>query len=292
MPQKIVNIAEALDNLELILGKDWLEENLKVIKDGQFGQGGFGRSIDFSALGIAYIAELWYKGRDEAISIEIAGGGLPGRYALTAAAIASELEVVKDCVGWQAKLSELKDAQCSLKTVHELGIAAGYAQAGQVVDFTRPLVRDWLPPCAAGLFMSHGQDKFTMVVCVEIKTLAKGEPGNVAARLHSALEQLLNAQGLAKSGGDVIQCQPTVYIYVGDIIGETEALLQYWSNHPDIKQLARDTAATVLVYTTGTILTKYELAYVRRGSLVAYNQALQDKGIYIPDEIMTPCQKR
>ncbi len=291
MPQKIVNIAEALDNLELILGKDWLEENLKVIKDGQFGQGGFGRSIDFSALGIAYIAKLWYKGREEAISIEIAGGGLPGRYALTAAAIASELEVVKDCVGWPAKLAELKDAQCSLKTVHELGIAAGYAQAGQVVDFTRPLVRDWLPPCAAGLFISHGQDKLTMVVCVEIKTLAQGEPGNVA-RLHSSLERLLNAQGLAKSGRDVIQCRRTVYLYVGDIIGEAEALLQYWSNYPDIKQLARDTAATVLVYTTGTILTKHELAYVRRGSLVADNQALLNKGIYIPDEIMTPCPKR
>lgn len=288
MPQKKVNIAGALDNLELILGQAWLEENLKVIKDGQFGQGGFGRSIDFAALGIAYIAELWYKAREEAISLEIAGGGLPGRHALSAAVIASELEVLKYCAGWPVKLAELKDVQCSLKTVHELEIAAGYAQAGQVVDFTRSPVRDRLQLCGAGAFISRDRDKLTIVVCVEIKTLIQEEPGNVAAGLQSFLEQLLNAQGLAKSGGDFIPCRRAVYLYVGDAAGKPEVLLQHWLSHPDVKQLARDAAATVLVHTTGTILTKHELAYVRKGSLVVDNQVLLNKGIYIPDEIIIP----
>jgi len=78
VPIKKVNISAALDYLELVLGQSWLEENLKVMKDGQYGQGGFGRNIDFAALGIADVAKIWYKAREEVIDLEIVGGGLPG----------------------------------------------------------------------------------------------------------------------------------------------------------------------------------------------------------------------
>ncbi len=278
MSNKKVNLAYALDYLELVLGQDWLQENLKVMKDSQCGKGGFGRNIDFAALGIAYVAKIWYKAREETIDLEIVGGGLPGPYSLAAAAIATDLEVLKDCVGLQTKIDELKDAKLSLKTVHELGIASGYAQIRYDVDFTSPKVTDWqnfegyeVPLCVAGIFMAKRRGNKAMIICVDLDMLVgSGDMFRVP-----------------KTGDNETLYQGVLYLYVGETLTETETLLHKWSDHPEIKQLVRDYDVPVLVHTTGIRNINNQPAYVRRGRWVKDNHNSFAQDIYIPDEIIT-----
>lgn len=279
MLYKNINLAAALDYLELILGQDWLETNLKVMKDGQNGQGGFGRNIDYDALGIPHVAKMWYKAREETIDLEIIGGGLPGLYSLSAAAVASDLEVLKDCAGLQTMLDELKDAKLSLPTVYLLAIASGYAQIGYNIDFTIPIrldrpssVGSAAQQRVAGGFMARGCGVFQkMILCADIDLIV-GSMGKLQ------IPKIDEEETLYKGA---------IYLHVGDTLTEAEKLLQGWSEQPEIKQMTRYFPGTVLVYTTGIISINHQLAYMRRGRLVNDDDASFVSGIYIPDEIIT-----
>jgi len=263
VPIKKVNISAALDYLELVLGQSWLEENLKVMKDGQYGQGGFGRNIDFAALGIADVAKIWYKAREEAIDLEIVGGGLPGPYALAAAALASDLEVLEGCAGLQDKLIELKDAKHSLPTVHALGIAAGYANNGNAVAFISPKELNCLTQCAAGVFMANAEGSELMIICADEDNLA-----NSGAELW--LPRLVRGATTNRR---------VLYLYVEDILTATETWLH---------KLFFDHRVSVLVYTVGVQMVNKQPAYVRQGRLINDNHESWRKDIYIPEEIIIP----
>jgi len=292
---KKVHLAYALDYLELVLGQDWLEKNLKVMKDSHCGKGGFGMNIDFAALGIAYVAKIWYKAREETIDREIVGGGLPGPYSLTAAAIAIDLEVLKDCAGLQTKIDELKDVKLSLKTAHVLRIASGYAQNGYCVDFTYPKASDWpslhvcaASQCMAGAFMIRGRGNRTIIICAEVEML-EGLGNNLPeAKYHRSALDVQFDQGVVKNSLDETTYQSILYLYVGDTLAETETPLHEWLDHPKITRLVQDYDTPVLLYTTGIKSINNQLAYVRRGRLVKNNQASFAHDLYIPDEIISP----
>jgi len=263
VPIKKVNVSAALDYLELVLGQAWLEENLKLMKDGQCGQGGFGREIDFTALGISYASKIWYKAREEAIHLEIVGGGLPGPYTLAAAALASDLEVLEGCAGLHNKLTELKDAEHSWPNVYALGIAAGYAQNGYAVTFISPKEQDCLAQCAAGVFMANAEGSELMIICADEDNLAKSGAKLWLPRL---------VRGATPD-------RRVLYLYGEDILTATETLLH---------KLVLDHSIPVLVYTVGMQMVNNQPAYVRQGRLVNDNHESWSKDIYIPEEIIIP----
>ncbi len=300
-----VNLACALDYLELILGQDWLEKNLKVMKDSHCGRGGFGRNIDFSALGIAYVAKIWYKAREEAINLEIVGSGLPGPYSLTAAALAEDLKVLKGCAGLHIKIDELKDVKLSLKTAHELGIASGYTQNGHGVDFTYSKASDWPNlqvckdlQCRTSAFIVRNRANQTINICAEVDMLEDFENIFTGEKYHRSDQGAQSA--IRRCSSLCVQCacvvstdrderpyQRVLYLYVGDILTEAEPLMHKWLNHPEITRLVRNYDEPVIIYATGIKYINNQPAYFRCGRLVKDNQTPLTKDIYLPDEITT-----
>lgn len=283
MSSQKVNLIEALDFLELVLGKDWLEGNLKIIKDGSYSHGGFGRNIDFTSLGIARVGEIWYKAREETIGMEIAGGGLPGPYSLSAAALANDIKVLKDKIGFESIINALKDPRLSLTAMHQMAIASGYALKGYNIDFTGLKVFDGLllqgSAAPVSAFVARGGDNEIMVMCTDVNLQG------VSRKTVSSIANYLYKQGGQVEG--TIK-QRVLYLHVGDTFKEAANLLQHWAAHAEIARLTRDYGVPVLVYTTGLKIITNRPVYVRWGRLVKGSNETFIQYVYIPGEVIHP----
>lgn len=301
MSNKIIDPVRALDYLEIILGKDWLEENLKVMKDSQYGKGGFGRSIDYNELGIAHVAEIWYKAREEIIDMEIVGGGSPGPYLLSASAVANDIDLLKGSTGLEEKMDKLRDARLSLVTMHELGIASGYAQKGFHIDFINQKAADLpstggLPvPLCIGSFTAYDEVNKIVVVCADVDR--QGVYGEILARILRLQADRLDQ--FAPKSGKVMQTVnggeapylPVLYLYVGDAPADAASFLDEWINRPDVVRLAHDFNMPVLVCADGVKNTHNRSTYVRLGRLAQNSNVVGGASlvndIYVPDEQIT-----
>lgn len=283
MSSQKINLLEALDLLELVLGKDWLEENLKIIKDGSYSHGGFGRNIDFKALGIAHVGKTWYKAREETIGMEIAGGGLPGPYSLSAAAMAADIKVLKDNIGFDGIIDALKDPKLSLIAMQQMAIASGYALKGYNIDFTGLNGLDGLPfhgsAAPVNAFIARGGDNEVMIMCIDV---------NMQGVSSEAVSSIANY--LYKQEGQVEGTikQRVLYLHVGDTLKEAVNLLQHWTDHAEITRLTGDYGVPVLVYTTGLKIITNLPVYVRWGRLVKGSNETFIQYVYIPDEVILP----
>ncbi|AGL01451.1 hypothetical protein [Desulfoscipio gibsoniae] len=288
MRHKEINPARALDDLESILGKDWLEENLKSMKDGQNGKGGFGRFIDFTELGIAHVVKIWYKAREETIDREIVGGGMPGPYTLAVAAMAGDLEPLYLNAGLSNKIDELKETKLSLRVMHELGIASGYARKGYRIDFIKRQVVGSIQGCdvlpGLGVFMVESGVSKAAIIC------ADAHPQNDLGDIFYCARHFPGASQNAGDGGDAALLQRVLCLYVADGLTDGASRLDEWAVHPELMRLSKDDNLPVLLYTDGIKNMHNRSVYVRWGRLVEGNQAALFKDIYIPDEIITAAE--
>lgn len=283
MSSQKINLIEALDFLELVLGKNWLEENLKIIKDGGYSHGGFGRNIDFTALGIAHVGKVWYKAREETIGMEIAGGGLPGPHSLSAAAMAADIKVLKDNIGFDSIIDALKDPKLSQIAMQQMAIASGYALKGYNIDFTGLKALDGLSlqgsAAPVNAFIARGGGNEVMIMCTDVKMQG------VSSETVSPI-----ANYLYKPGGQMERTmeQRVLYLHVGDTFKEAANLLRHWTDHAEITRLTRDYDVPVLVYTSGLKNITNRPVYVRWGKLVKGSNKTFIQYIYIPDEVILP----
>lgn len=131
MNKRKINIRDAVDFIDSILGSTWLKENLKKLKAAQGGKVNFGCGIDHatSKSTVAHIAYLWYRAQEEITVAEISGLSYPGPYSFATAVVGTDLALVSHYPGFKQTLSRLKQFSTSKKVIAQLSVASGYARA-------------------------------------------------------------------------------------------------------------------------------------------------------------------
>ncbi len=135
MDERCLDVTQAVDYLEEVLGAAWLKENLKQLKNYAGGGAGFGRSIELASSGVAAAAYYWYRAREE-LALGLIGGQEPGICALQAAVIGDDLRTLRGSRGLPELVERLKRPEIAGNALAELAIAAGYAGRGDEVVFT------------------------------------------------------------------------------------------------------------------------------------------------------------
>ncbi|SFR06450.1 hypothetical protein [Desulfoscipio geothermicus] len=251
MRNRKLNAAEAVECLERLLGRPWLEENVKLMKDGQGGRGGFGRSIDYAALGVAPVVSLWYRAREEMIAAQISGTGLTGTHTLHAAVIGADLSSIKDCPGFDFILSRLRQANSLTPAANELCIAAGYAQSGYGVHFMH-----------RNGFIVEGRGRKALVTCV----------GPAPPEDDFCMQPFQTEAGLSGTGH-------VLYWWAGDGFAGFGGVPAEWIALHN---------TSVVIFASGIQKLNNRPVFIRKGRLVSLaNISLQDD-IYVPGELLEP----
>lgn len=251
MRQFKINISQAVEQLEQMLGKEWLENNIKIMKDGQGGKGGFGRSIDFDALGVSPLAGIWYKAREEMIDIEICGGGMPGPFALHVAVLGTYLCFLRDSEGITERVEVLKEAKDLTPNVNEMCIAAGYARRGYRIFFN--------PEC--GRFEIKGSCFDAEVSCAKL----------------SVEQSLTDYEKMPQRRAKRIL----------HLIGETGEETLYSNGFSTVLMKDAETYdLTTLICMIGLQNIKNRPAFIQKGRLVYLSNDFNENDIYVPGEIL------
>jgi hypothetical protein len=251
MYNRKLNTAEAVEYLERLLGHLWLEKNVKLMKDGQGGRGGFGCSIDYAALGIAPVVSLWYRAREEMIASQISGTGSTGTHTLQAAVIGADLSSIRDCPGFDFVLTKLRQADSLTPVANELCIAAGYAQSGFGVHFMQ-----------SDGFIVEGRGRKALVTCVG-PALPEDDCYMQPFQTHSGL-----------SGTSHV-----LYWWAGDGLAEFGDVPAEWIASQN---------TSVVIFASGIQKLNNRPVFIRKGRLVSLaNMSLPDD-IYVPGELLEP----
>lgn len=271
---KEINTYQAVATLEKMLGKSWLEENLKIIKNGQGGRGSFGRNINFETLEIPPSAVIWYKAREEMINHEITGQEFTGSFTMCAATIGYDLEKLKDCPGFEKRIGSLKKVSDVYRTVHEIHIASAYLQNGFRISFNE----------INGVFTIEDEDNTSLLIICE-NWLEQNNQQHDVNNVFSFLNQK-NTVADSIEFAD-LTAKTILYLHIGDMFNVADSIFHEPASIPALDIIKNNHALNTmpLVVTTSGIQTIDHLSvYIRLGRLVIdTNPLLQDR-IYIPNE--------
>ncbi|SFG45385.1 hypothetical protein SAMN05660649_01672 [Desulfotomaculum arcticum] len=120
-------MADAIKYFESIMGRTWLEENLKLIKSGNGGGVAFGRCIE-SSIKVPLSAYYWYKAREEIAYGEITGEAKFSSNSLITAATGADLQLLEQEEGFPLMIQDLKSYDRPITAHGQLCIASGYAR--------------------------------------------------------------------------------------------------------------------------------------------------------------------
>lgn len=262
MGERIINIRQAVEQLESFLGISWLKEKLTLIKKSHGGKVSFGCGIGSGCSEVAYVAYLWYRAQEELVFSEISGMDDPGPYSLHAAVIGEDLTILRECTGLTKKIEALKTIDQSLRAMCELGLATGYLRRGYEVEFIDNGFK--LP------------DQGIHVYCMEL------DPGSLVEK------EFKLTTGHPVTENWPSQSKQILYLHIAGNNHSVEHLLHLRDLVPDIQRITGVNDMSILIYWTGLQNINNRLCFVRTGRLLRSTKSSLDNDIYIPDELIRP----
>ncbi|WP_027363678.1 hypothetical protein [Desulfotruncus alcoholivorax] len=242
-------MADSINSFEKIMGRAWLEENLKLIKAGHGGGVAFGRGVEPS-MNVPMAAYHWYRAREEMALGEITGEAKFGSNSLITAAIGADLQLLEQVEGFPLLVQKLKSNDQPLTAQGQLCIASGYLR-----------------------------ENCNITIKIEYSIAARGER-QIAYIVKHANEFQNN-----ENNKNWFMKNSIIYIFIGNIEHDVNQLLFNWS--PPRSVLEAALKYNTCLVTCGMAIEKENNrpVLVRKGRLLeSFNSRGLNSLIYIPNE--------